>query len=628
MPPHMQAASADAVTDCINRLHFNITQLRNFGVCPHHMQHLLLNIGRQHLSLTQRLPTPTGASNLHPHNTLQHIHDSSATSFDMSNNVKRAASPAASVTIVSSHGDAASESAAADHNESTSEYQHSGESEDIAVGSSKKPIAIETPQDMSDRTDSGEGSQTPSVVEQAEKNGKKRAGEEQGEGKQVKKAKTGEDNETAPGGEEAGEAKQPESVEGLRARANEIIKKLKHKTEGLKGELQGVREDLEEAKEARDEWRTEYLNLKKKDDTRIANKREKEKNEKARRNAVRAEDKKAIRADFEKDARGKIARAEKKLDEKLNTKVQNMGDDIEHKRKKIEDLTDELRNLKSDHRDEIRGYKEKLKEAEKEGGPKAIAKLKQKDVEMKEKDREVQKWKCRGIELSNTLNRLQSEVNAAKTGEQQSQMALDNTFREKDALQADLATAKREVASWKANAMHANSDGEIREIQWKAQFKQTTEKYRREVDSLKHRADACNEFQRSNKSLARQNERNNEQHLNHIRKLADTQNKLQLALIEKDRAKASEEILKTEQQKLADDNKRLREAFARANLSPQAVLTSSTADIPPAGPPKDHSAGQISSAIAGPPISEENREAAYNGTSASKSNSWTFSNSI
>ncbi|EME80410.1 uncharacterized protein MYCFIDRAFT_198645 [Pseudocercospora fijiensis CIRAD86] len=579
-----------------------------------------------------------GASDFNSHNTVQHTHNSSDTPLRMANNATECA---ASVTMISSDDGAASEPAAAQQREVTSECQLGSESKEIAAGSSKKPVAIDAPQDTSDETCSGDGPQTASVVGLAEKNGKKRAGEEHDEEKQSKRAKTGEENGSAPGGEKAGETKKEETFEDLRARFNSKLRRHKDKINELEEELHGARNKLEEVEEDRDQWRSDCLDMRKKEETRIANKKEKGKNEEAHRKAVRIEDKKAIRADVERDVGERFEKAEKKLKGQLNTKAKNLGDDIERKREKIESLANELRELKADHRDEIRILKDKLKEAQKEGGPKAMEKVRQKDVELKEKDKEVEEWKRRGMELNNSITRLNSEVNAAKTGERQSQEALDNTFRENQTLQQTLAKSKRDLASWKANAMHANNNGEIREKQLTAKFKQTEENYRREVDSLQQRAKACDTFQQANRDLNRQNERNNELRISNAQKLelrisnaqklADTQNQLQLAVIEKDRAQASEETLKVELQKLTDENKSLRKVFARAQISPPAaVLTSNPPNSVPASPSKDHNAGlRTPTTLDDTRPAEEFVEAAQDGSSASKSNAaWAFPTGI
>ncbi|KAF7196004.1 hypothetical protein HII31_02630 [Pseudocercospora fuligena] len=546
----------------------------------------------------------------------------------MTNNEEHAASRAVSVTMISSNNDTASESAAVDHSESTSEYQHSGESGEIAVGSSKKPVAIDTPQDMSDETESGEGSQTVSVVEQTENNRKKRAAEENDEGKQVKRAKTGEENGSVQGGEGAGEAKKPETVEELKVKFNTKLQMHMDKNKALQEELQGVRNELEEVEEERDDWRSKATKLINKNEARSAGKKEKEKKEDARRKADRAQDKADIKEDYEEKLRVAKASEVKKYKSLLATKEKNFNTTLDKKESKLQEVTEKFKTFKDDHTVEIRALKDKLKDAQKEGGPRAIEKIKDMKAEMKEKEKEVQDQKRLQGELMTTINKLNSEVNAAKTGEQQSQNALDNTFVEVKKLERQVMQAQDEIATWKANAVHAKNNAEIREKQWRADFKQTKENYRREVDSLKQRAEACNTYQQTARDLNRRNDRNNEMHLENAQKLADTQNKLQLALIEKNRAKVSEETLRAEQQKLAEENKKLREVFAQANISPLTVLTSTTASSAPAGQSKDHSVDQNSSAIAGPPVLEKKREAAQDRTSASKSNSWSFPNGI
>ncbi|PPJ58075.1 hypothetical protein CBER1_05281 [Cercospora berteroae] len=360
--------------------------------------------------------------------------------------------------------------------------------------------------------------------------------------------------------------KQPETIDELKAKANGIIDKKKEQIAELKAQSAEARAEIESLEASRDEEKAARIVLEQKRISREANKKVKAARQKELQDEIAKKIRSEVQQDYETKLNNRITSFEKRVTSKHATAEKNLSRKLKDKSEKLEATLEELRDLKADYKDEVRELKAEAKENAKQGNPKAQQKFKDCQEDLKAKQKEVDDAYATIDAFTKKLRHSQAETSAEKTQKEDFNKVYVEVCDEKRKLETEIQQLQQKATLQEQDAkndkrrykqiMQQMQDSCKKKIdeadkKWKIQADNSAENQKRVVDA-----------QRLNLQLNNANDRL-------LRHVAEHQKKIQ--------------DLEAEKRKKDSEVQKFREKLVDLDVSPLAVLGSSSGAVPSHG---------------------------------------------
>ncbi|GIZ49772.1 hypothetical protein CKM354_001279900 [Cercospora kikuchii] len=366
--------------------------------------------------------------------------------------------------------------------------------------------------------------------------------------------------------ETKGNVNQPETIEEVKARGNEIISRKDAQIAELKAQLTEAREENESLEASRDEERAARIALEQKQISRQANKKVKAARQKELQDEIAKEIRSEVQQAYETKLKNKNASFEKRVSSKYATAEKNLSRKLQDKSEKLDETIDELREIKAAYKEEVRELKAEAKENAKQGNPKAQQKFKDCQEDLKAKQKELDREKSIVENLKKQLIHSKAETNSEQTQRQD----LDNTYievcNEKRKLQA-------EIHKLQQNSTLQEQDAKNDKRRYKQIMQQMQDSCKKKIDEAdkkwKIQADNSAENQKRVVDAQRLNFQLNNANNLLMRHVAEHQKKIQ--------------DLEAEKRKKDSEVQKFREKLVELDISPLAVLGSNSGAVPSHG---------------------------------------------
>lgn len=361
-------------------------------------------------------------------------------------------------------------------------------------------------------------------------------------------------------------AKESTTIEEYKEKANGIIFRKKEEIADLRARLAELEDENKSLEASRDEERAARIALEQKQVSREANKKAKAARQKAWQTETANEIRDVVQQEYETKLKNKNASFEKRVSSKYATAEKNLSRKLQDKSEKLEATLEELRDLKEDYKDEVRTLKAEAKENAKQGNPKAQQKFKDCQEDLKAKQKELDREKAIVENLKKQLIHSKAETNAEETQRQDLDKTYIGVCNEKRKLEADIQQLQQKFTLQEQDAK--NDKRRYKQIMQQMQesckkkIDEADKKWKLQADNSAENQERVVDAQRLIFQLNNANDRL-------LRHVGEHQKKIQ--------------DLEAEKRKKESEVQKFREKLVELDISPLAVLGSSSGAVPSHG---------------------------------------------